>query len=64
MRKVGFISWRGMVGSVLMERMRSENDFQGFEAVFFTPQQLITHRKSSQILRSKIHLTNTSHGNS
>ena len=39
MRKVGFIGWRGMVGSVLMERMRSENDFQGFEAVFFTTSQ-------------------------
>jgi len=39
MRKVGFIGWRGMVGSVLMERMRSENDFQGFESVFFTTSQ-------------------------
>ena len=39
MRKVGFIGWRGMVGSVLMERMRSENDFQAFEAVFFTTSQ-------------------------
>jgi len=39
MRKVGFVGWRGMVGSVLMERMRSENDFQGFEPVFFTTSQ-------------------------
>jgi len=39
MRKVGFIGWRGMVGSVLMERMREENDFQGFEPVFFTTSQ-------------------------
>lgn len=39
MRKVGFVGWRGMVGSVLMDRMRSENDFQGFEAVFFTTSQ-------------------------
>lgn len=39
MRKVGFIGWRGMVGSVLIERMREENDFQGFEAVFFTTSQ-------------------------
>ncbi len=39
MRKVGFIGWRGMVGSVLMERMREENDFQGYEAVFFTTSQ-------------------------
>lgn len=39
MRKVGFIGWRGMVGSVLMERMRAENDFQGYEPVFFTTSQ-------------------------
>lgn len=39
MRKVGFVGWRGMVGSVLMDRMRSENDFQNFEPVFFTTSQ-------------------------
>lgn len=39
MLKVGFIGWRGMVGSVLMERMRTENNFQGFEPVFFTTSQ-------------------------
>ena len=39
MRKVGIVGWRGMVGSVLMERMRSENDFQDFEATFFTTSQ-------------------------
>jgi aspartate-semialdehyde dehydrogenase len=39
MRKVGFIGWRGMVGSVLMERMLEENDFQGFEPIFFTTSQ-------------------------
>ena len=27
MKKVGFVGWRGMVGSVLMERMIAENDF-------------------------------------
>jgi aspartate-semialdehyde dehydrogenase len=36
MLKIGFIGWRGMVGSVLMERMREEKDFRGYEAVFFT----------------------------
>ncbi len=36
MTKVGFIGWRGMVGSVLMERMREERDFDGIEPVFFT----------------------------
>ena len=39
MLKVGFVGWRGMVGSVLMERMQAENDFQGFEPVFFTTSQ-------------------------
>jgi aspartate-semialdehyde dehydrogenase len=39
MRKVGFVGWRGMVGSVLMERMRAEKDFKGFEPVFFSTSQ-------------------------
>jgi len=33
---VGFVGWRGMVGSVLMQRMRAENDFSLFEPVFFS----------------------------
>jgi aspartate-semialdehyde dehydrogenase len=40
MLKVGFIGWRGMVGSVLMQRMREENDFADIEAVFFTTSQI------------------------
>jgi aspartate-semialdehyde dehydrogenase len=36
MMQVGFVGWRGMVGSVLMGRMREENDFAGIEPVFFT----------------------------
>ncbi len=39
MRKVGIVGWRGMVGSVLMERMREENDFQGYEMFFFSTSQ-------------------------
>lgn len=39
MMKVGFIGWRGMVGSVLMQRMRDENDFADIEPVFFTTSQ-------------------------
>lgn len=39
MQSVGFIGWRGMVGSVLIDRMHQENDFQGFEPVFFTTSQ-------------------------
>jgi aspartate-semialdehyde dehydrogenase len=34
--KVGFVGWRGMVGSVLMERMLEENDFANITATFFT----------------------------
>jgi aspartate-semialdehyde dehydrogenase len=36
MMRVGLIGWRGMVGSVLMQRMREEHDFDHVEAVFFT----------------------------
>ncbi|MEJ2697256.1 MAG: aspartate-semialdehyde dehydrogenase [Candidatus Sulfobium sp.] len=36
MMRTGFIGWRGMVGSVLMGRMREENDFDHIEPVFFT----------------------------
>ncbi len=36
MALVGLIGWRGMVGSVLMERMQAENDFALFEPVFFS----------------------------
>ena len=40
MLQVGFIGWRGMVGSVLMERMLAEDDFHGFKPVFFTTSQV------------------------
>ncbi|MCP4689655.1 MAG: aspartate-semialdehyde dehydrogenase, partial [Desulfobacterales bacterium] len=40
MKKVGFIGWRGMVGSVLMNRMREEKDFNGYEPLFFTTSQV------------------------
>jgi len=33
---VGLVGWRGMVGSVLMQRMRAERDFSLFEPVFFS----------------------------
>ena len=33
---VGFVGWRGMVGSVLMKRMLEENDFNDISPVFFT----------------------------
>jgi aspartate-semialdehyde dehydrogenase len=40
MARVAFIGWRGMVGSVLMDRMMAEDDFHGFEPVFFTTSQV------------------------
>ena len=40
MLKVGFIGWRGMVGSVLMQRMLEENDFANIEPQFFTTSQV------------------------
>ena len=36
MKKVGLVGWRGMVGSVLMDRMVTEKDFDHFEPVFFS----------------------------
>lgn len=40
MQRVGFVGWRGMVGSVLMQRMREERDFDLIEPVFFTTSNL------------------------
>ncbi len=39
MKTTGFVGWRGMVGSVLMDRMRAENDFRDIEPVFFSTSQ-------------------------
>jgi len=39
MKNVGFIGWRGMVGSVLMSRMNEENDFSVINPVFFSTSQ-------------------------
>lgn len=33
---VGLVGWRGMVGSVLMDRMEAENDFSLIEPIFFS----------------------------
>lgn len=40
MKSVGFVGWRGMVGSVLMSRMIEDNDFRDIEPVFFTTSQV------------------------
>ena len=39
MIKVAFVGWRGMVGSVLMDRMRVEDDFKHFDLTFFSTSQ-------------------------
>ena len=36
MKLVGIVGWRGMVGSVLLQRMQEENDFAHIEPVFFS----------------------------
>ncbi|MGK0169643.1 MAG: aspartate-semialdehyde dehydrogenase, partial [Gammaproteobacteria bacterium] len=36
MLKVGFVGWRGLVGSVLLDRMRDCGDFEGLVSGFFT----------------------------
>ncbi|GMM68080.1 aspartate-semialdehyde dehydrogenase [Alteromonas sp. MTD1] len=38
-QKVGLVGWRGMVGSVLMQRMQQEQDFAHIEPTFFTTSQ-------------------------
>jgi len=39
MKKVGLVGWRGMVGSVLLERMKKQNDFANIDTTFFTTSQ-------------------------
>ena len=38
--RVGFVGWRGMVGSVLMDRMQAEDDFSGIESTFCSTSQV------------------------
>ena len=39
MKDLGIVGWRGMVGSVLLERMRAEHDFERVEPTFFSTTQ-------------------------
>lgn len=39
MKNIGIVGWRGMVGSVLVQRMSEENDFENFKAHFFSTSQ-------------------------
>lgn len=40
MMRVGLVGWRGMVGSVLMQRMVEEGDFNFIEPVFYSTSQI------------------------
>ena len=39
-KRVGIVGWRGMVGSVLLERMQAESDLEGLEPEFFSTSQV------------------------
>lgn len=45
MKRVGLVGWRGMVGSVLMQRMREENDFSDIDPVFSLHRKLVNQRR-------------------
>lgn len=40
MKRVGFVGWRGMVGSVLLQRMQENRDFDHIDPVFFSTSQV------------------------
>jgi aspartate-semialdehyde dehydrogenase len=40
MKRVGLVGWRGMVGSVLMQRMQESHDFDLIDPVFFSTSQV------------------------
>ena len=40
MTNIGIIGWRGMVGSVLLDRMREESDFDVVRPTFFSTSQI------------------------
>ncbi len=59
--KVGFVGWRGMVGSVLLQRMRECGDFEFLEPVFFSTSQagntqIIEGLEGSFVLKDAAHL--------
>ena len=51
--QVGFVGWRGMVGSVLMQRMVAEKDFENITSIFFSTSQAgqsVTMRDGREVL--------------
>lgn len=60
MKNVGFIGWRGMVGSVLMQRMVEERDFDAIRPVFSPPLSwgsLLLPSVAAPAVRFRMHLT-------
>ncbi|MDY0963598.1 MULTISPECIES: aspartate-semialdehyde dehydrogenase [Massilia] len=64
MKLVGLVGWRGMVGSVLMQRMQEEGDFDHIEPVFFTTSNpggaAPSMAKNETILKSALDVTELS----
>ncbi|URJ31261.1 aspartate-semialdehyde dehydrogenase [Blochmannia endosymbiont of Camponotus sp.] len=48
MKNIGFVGWRGMVGSVLMNRMQEESDFDYFHSTFLSTSQIGKHAPNIQ----------------
>jgi len=55
MKQVGIIGWRGMVGSVLLDRMREENDFEHVAPVFFSTSQAGATAPTAGETRGTVH---------
>jgi aspartate-semialdehyde dehydrogenase len=51
MKKVGLVGWRGMVGSVLMQRMVEEGDFAHIDPVYFSTSAAAARRRCSAARR-------------
>ncbi|QJC34214.1 aspartate-semialdehyde dehydrogenase [Enterobacteriaceae endosymbiont of Donacia cinerea] len=58
MKKVGFIGWRGMVGSVLINRMLKKKDFNNINAIFFSTSQYGEYINHFNIKNKNIKLEN------
>src|SRR5277367_648141 len=58
MKQVGIIGWRGMVGSVLLDRMREEKDFDLVAPTFFSTSQAGADGPRVGSSASKVHDAN------
>jgi aspartate-semialdehyde dehydrogenase len=58
MVEVGIIGWRGMVGSVLLERMREEKDFDLISPTFFSTSQAGAAGPKLGTVTAKVHDAN------